>query len=73
MGKFKVGDIVEAFGMEGTVISTFRCVKVLFEDDKEHTFYLDGRWRVRDPGPSLKLIEQIQVGKHVETEGKSKE
>lgn len=64
--EFKVGDIVEAFGMRGEIVSIdariskygYLVVRYAVENDKRGYFCADGRLESWHKAPALKLIER---------------
>lgn len=66
--EFKVGDIVEAWGFSGqvmTIIPGSQRIKVDFGDGYYSTFYLNGKLEPWHKEPSLKLIERPRKTKKV--------
>lgn len=64
--QFKVGDIVEAFGVRGWVTDiTKSFVHVAFNNAAADSFFSDGRQRGWHAAPSLKLIERPRKTKKV--------
>jgi hypothetical protein len=64
MTEFKVGDVVEAFGLRGTVVKIYsefvNPVEVKYEDGEYTLFTLDGKLHHYHKLPSLKLISRAK-------------
>jgi hypothetical protein len=64
MTEFKVGDVVEAFGLRGTVVKIYsefvNPVEVKYEDGEYTLFTLDGKLHHHHKLPSLKLISRAK-------------
>ncbi len=70
MSEFRVGDIVEAFGVRGTVVryppeGGPYCVKVDFTGGGRDAFTEDGKAGTWHKEPSLKLISRVKKKKKI--------